>query len=140
QILLNSGVRVGGVIIRDPEHSSSGSDVVVSAFGKHPLVNPVVGFGLFLERPRYVSKGGPRLQGADAPRVEQIAFTGLTAYMEGDPGPKRYQFPLMVAVEKGDIKGVSIERGAARMVVAGDSIFLDNGHFDYLKNRDFAVA
>src|SRR5205823_3379338 len=40
-ILAIWGVRVGGVIIRDPDHSSSGADMVVSAFGKHPLVNPI---------------------------------------------------------------------------------------------------
>ena len=85
-----------------------------------------------------VMKLGSRSQAADAPRVEQIAFSGQHAFIEGDPKREPRQVPLMVAVEKGAIKGVSTE--TSRMVVAGDSMFLDNRHIDYLKNRDFAVA
>src|SRR5262249_20704730 len=95
---------------------------------------------LYLERPRFISRVASATQGAEKPRVEQIAFSGPRAYMEGDPDRKPYQFPLMVAVERGDIKGVSTDRGATRMVVAGDATFLWNAHLDLLKNRDFAVG
>jgi ABC-type uncharacterized transport system involved in gliding motility auxiliary subunit len=46
----------------------------------------------------------------------------------------------MVAVEKGAIKGVITERGATRMVVVGDSVFLGNLQIDSQANRDFAAA
>jgi LPXTG-motif cell wall-anchored protein len=138
QILAHWGVRISGVIVTDPEHSQDGSDVIVSAFSKHPLVNPLLGNGLYLDRPRPVS--GPRTQPTGGPRVEAVAFSGEHAFMEGDPNRKQYRFPLMVTVERGDIKGVSSERGATRAVVAGDSVFLDNAHIDYLANRDFAVS
>jgi hypothetical protein len=46
--------------------------------------------------------------------------------------------PLMVAVERGGVRGVSAERGATRIVVAGDSIFLANDTIDKLANHQFA--
>jgi hypothetical protein len=140
KILASWGVNVSGVIVRDPKASSTGSDVVLSAFSKHPMVNPILGSGLYLEQPRPVGVLKSRTQAADAPRVEAIAFSGENAFMEGDPKQTPHRFPLMVAVEKGAIKGVSTERGTTRMLVAGDSIFLDNNHLDLLANREFATS
>jgi len=45
---------------------------------------------------------------------------------------------LIVAVEKGAIKGVIAERGTTRIVVAGDSLFLVNGPIENVANRDLA--
>jgi hypothetical protein len=131
QVLARWGVGISPVIVNDPDHSDSISNLVVSAFSKHALINPIVGSGLYLERPRPVFKlRAPSSSTAEAPRVEAIAFSGPRAYMESDPKQTHYQFPLMVAVEQ----------GAMRAVVAGDSILLDNGHIDLLANRDFAVS
>ena len=49
-------------------------------------------------------------------------------------------FPLVVAVEKGALKDVIAERGATRMIVVGDSLFLGNLQVDSAANRDFAAA
>jgi LPXTG-motif cell wall-anchored protein len=76
------------------------------------------------------------IQPADAPHVEEIAFSGQHSFLRGDPSPKPH-FPLMVAVEKG-IQGVITERGATRMVVVGDSLCLANRQLDSWANRDFA--
>jgi len=139
QTLTNWGVRVSGVIVSDPDQSSSGSDVIVSAFSKHAMINPLVGYMLYLDRPRPISKLGSRTQASDAPKVEAVAFSSEHAFMDGDPTRKQYRFPLIVAVERGD-RGVSAERGSTRMIVVGDSVFLDNAHIDVYANRDFAVA
>jgi hypothetical protein len=139
KILAKWGVRVGDVIISDPDHSDRGSDVIVGAFTGHPVVNPLLGFGLDLVRPRPVAKLNSRApQAADAPRVEPVAFSSPQAFIEGDPNKERHQFPFIVAVEKGAIKNVIAERGTTRMVIAGDSIFLGNQEIDKLGNRDFA--
>jgi hypothetical protein len=141
KILVKWGVRVGDVIISDPDRSGQGSDVVVSAFTTHPIVNPLLGAktGLDLTRPRPVGKLNSRSpQAADAPRVEAVAFSSPQAFIEGDPNKERHQFPFIVAVEKGAIKDVITERGTTRMVIAGDSIFLVNQEIDKLGNRDFA--
>lgn len=138
-ILAKWGVAVGSVIIKDPDHSPNqkGSDLVVSAFSKHPLVNPLLGSGLYLIRPRPVGKLSSRSPAADAPHIEPVAFSGEKASIEDDPSPTPHQFSFIVAVEKGAVKGVVTERGATRMVVAGDSFFLDDGNIDLLANRDF---
>jgi hypothetical protein len=138
KILAKWGIQVGNNIVVDPEHSesASASDFVVEAYSKHPLVNPLLGSGLYLVQPRTVSKLKLRMQSADAPRVEEIAFSGEHSFLLGEPMTKR-RFPLMVALEK-DIQGVITERGATRIVVLGDSLCLANHQLDTWANRDFA--
>lgn len=89
RILAKWGVQVGNNVVVDPEHSESGSDVVVSAFSKHPLVNPLLGSALYLVQPRTVSKLNLRMQPADAPHVEEIAYSGQGSFIFGDPASKR---------------------------------------------------
>jgi LPXTG-motif cell wall-anchored protein len=87
--------------------------------------------------PRSVGQLKGRSQAADAPRVEELAFSGSGAFASGDL-MRKPPFSLMVAVEKGAIKDVITEHGSTRMVVVGDSIFLANHYIDALANRDFA--
>jgi ABC-type uncharacterized transport system involved in gliding motility auxiliary subunit len=141
KLLAKWGVRVGDLVISDPEHSDKESDVVVSAFTVHPVVNPLLGAqtGLDLIRPRPVTKlNSASAQAADAPRVEAVAFSSPQAFVESDPNKERHQFPFIVAVEKGAIKDVITERGTTRMVVVGDSFFLSNVEIGKLGNREFA--
>ena len=141
KILGKWGVRVGDVTISDPDNTGNGSDVIVSAFTAHPIVNPLLGAkaGLDLIRPRPVGQFNARsTQAADAPHVEPVAFSSPQAFIEGDANKGRHQFSFIVAVEKGAIKDVITERGTTRMVVIGDSIFLGNGEIDKMGNRDFA--
>ena len=49
--------------------------------------------------------------------------------------------PVMVAVEKAALKGMVPQRGTTRILVVGDSLFLDNQLIDLdyaAPNRDFA--
>ena len=137
RILANWGVDVGHNVIKDPAKTSSGQDIVVANFGKHALVNSLLGSALDLMLPRSVGQLKGRSQAADAPRVEELAFSGPSAFASGDL-MRKPPFSLMVAVEKGAIKDVITERGSTRMVVVGDSIFLANHYIDALANRDFA--
>src|SRR5262249_11418735 len=75
---------------------------------------------------------------AERPKVDEIAFTGEHAVLTGSPAVEPRRFPVMVAVEKGTIKGVTTERGNTRMLVVGDSFMLANHQLDLLGNRDFA--
>jgi hypothetical protein len=136
-ILAKWGVGVGANIVVDPDHSPSGSEVIVSSFTNHRLVNPLLKTGLYLIQPRTVCKLPTQLPAPDALRVEEIAFTFPGAFLLGNES-HRQRFPLMVAVEKPPIKGVITERGTTRMVVVGDSLFLGNNQIDLLGNRDFA--
>ncbi|HWH70287.1 MAG TPA: hypothetical protein VNT26_12955, partial [Candidatus Sulfotelmatobacter sp.] len=137
-ILSKWGIEIGNQVVVDPAHTTSGSEVYVGAFSKHPVVNPLLNSGLCLFYPRPVSSVSARVQPAGAPHVEVIAETGPRAFLNSKPPGQPQKFPLMVAVEKGAIKGVITERGTTRMVVVGDSLFLANHQLDVLSNRDFA--
>ena len=47
-------------------------------------------------------------------------------------------YPLMVAVEQKGVQGVATASGDARIVVVGDSLFVDNQLINNAANRDFA--
>jgi hypothetical protein len=100
---------------------------------------------LYLVLPRSVQKVSSSAT-ADAPQVEVLAMSSsgarvATDIRNGAVYPKDDDYvgtvPLMVAVEKGNIKGV--HRGATRMVVTGDSFFVGNQTLDMVGNREFAM-
>lgn len=137
-LLANWGVEVSTNIIADPERHQTESDVIVEAFNAaHPVVNPLLNSKLQLVLPRSVGRLRSRAQPVDAPQVEELAFSGPNAFVKSAPAERR-AFPLLVAVEKGAIKGVPTERGNTRMIVVGDSTFLDNQVIGAGANRDFA--
>ncbi|MDB6067896.1 MAG: hypothetical protein JWR26_4104 [Pedosphaera sp.] len=146
-MLAEWGVEVGRNQIKDLKNSQSGSgnDLVVGAFdGHHPVVNRLVGSQLEMVLPRSVGKldpeksGAAKKPGAEAPKVEELAFSEDSACVNGSPIPAGHRVPLMVAVEKGNAKGVFPERGTTRMIVTGDSDFLDNQVIVAADNRAFA--
>jgi len=141
KLLTKWGVEVTNQAVRDPENTTGGADVVVGAFSTHPLVNPLQLSRLQLVLPRVVRKLNARTQRADAPsNVDEVAFSGPNAYIDGKSPNDKHAFPLIVTVENA-IKGVITERGTTRIVVVGDSIFLANHQIDLGengRNRDFA--
>lgn len=134
-ILIGLGMGIVDYVVKDPEHSDQGDDVIVSAFVKHEIVNPLTGTGLELIRPRPVGRSSNRTPSLDAPRIVELAFTGPNALLM-DRAP--HQYPVIAALEKGALKGVVTDRGTTRIVVVGDSNFLMNGQIDTLANREFA--
>ena len=146
KIFAKWGIEVGSNVIADREHTSSsaGSDVIVSAFSKHPMVNPLLGSGLYLVRPRTIGRLNTRTQPADAPRVEEIAFTGpnssLTPSTSAQTKRDPVGFPVMVAAEKAPIKGVTTERGATRIVAIGDSLLFANNQLELLGQPRFCQS
>jgi len=138
KILAKWGVDVGENYIIDPERTlGTGQDVIVETFGNHPIVNPLLQSSLHLVLPRSIGKLRARAEAADAPKVQEIAFSGPKSFSKADP-KQAHPFPLIVAVEKGAVKDVITDRGTTRMVVGGDSIFLANHQIESAGNRDFA--
>ncbi|MBN2508480.1 MAG: GldG family protein [Verrucomicrobia bacterium] len=147
QLLRKWGVAVGRdlVVDQDRQHTITGQDMVVSEFTDHPLMKPLADERLYLVLPRSVS---PLAGGSDVLQVEPLARTSRKGRILTDvrPGMVSYHrpkdvvgaVPLMVAVEKGGIRGVSADRGATRMVVVGESVWLGNETLPKLANRDFA--
>jgi hypothetical protein len=139
RLLARWGVEVGHNVITDRENAipTKEVDIIVRDFkdGKHPIVNSLLGRGLHLSLPRTVGRLKVQAEAADAPRVEELAFSGPNA--SGDI-TRKPPFPLMVAVEKGAIKDVITDRGATRIVVVGDSLLLGNLQIESFADRDFA--
>jgi hypothetical protein len=139
KVLATWGVSVGNYIIKDPKNTSGGADVSVKHFSKHPAVNSLIKDSqLQLIYPRAIGAIDANPQVADAPKVEEIAFSGPQSVEMNNPVAKPHSFPLMVAVEKGNVKGVVTERGMTRLLVVGDSLFLDNQIIESPAHRDFA--
>jgi hypothetical protein len=137
-MLARWGVSVGTNVIKDLENTevpATGNDMVVRNFSRHPIVNSVRALHLIL--PHSVGKLRNSNVTADAARVDEIAMTGPSGFAPDNKALGHRSFPLMVAVEKGAIKGVTTDRGTTRMVVLGDSIFLGNHQIDSADNQDF---
>jgi hypothetical protein len=142
-LLDNWGVTVGRNFVYDLAQGKAGdeSTLIVTHFGSHAIVNPLGGARLLLVQPRSIEakKNGP--QGADAPKVAELVATsqeGVASRGAGRTERQGVTIPLMVAVERGAIQGITADRGATRIVVVGESQFLANNAIDYEANRDFA--
>jgi ABC-type uncharacterized transport system involved in gliding motility auxiliary subunit len=142
------GVAVGNnMVIDDP--NTAGNFLATSRFGSHPVTRGLLRSRLLLFRPRSIDRIPKNAPVADAPKVEELAWSGpksvvVTDIREGThrfgENDRKGETPLMVAVERGEIKGVNAERGSTRIVVTGDSFFLGNGPLNAAEaNRDFAV-
>ena len=126
-ILQRWGVNVGMSIVQDMENTtSSGTDVVVSKFGKHPAVNSLVQTELQMIMPRPVGAVDLKNPPSDAPQVTELAFSGDDSKLTDEPAAPPRSYPLMAAVEQKNSAGVANSRGTTRILVTGDSIFLDN--------------
>ncbi|MEO8426149.1 MAG: GldG family protein [Verrucomicrobiota bacterium] len=141
------GVDLGENWVIDPPHSvRSGWDLLTTNFISHPIVKPLYDSYVYLVLPRSVGRQSAK-ETADAARVEPLFSTGpagrvMTDIRNGVPHPTTRDrigsIPLAVAVEKGSIQGVTANRGSTRMVIVGDSIFLNNSGIISANNYDFA--
>jgi ABC-type uncharacterized transport system involved in gliding motility auxiliary subunit len=142
----NWGVDVGDNLVMDtPQGRTERSPtVLVNDFGDHPIVKPLVGSQLIFNLPRSVRRVPTPSQTSDTIKVAELAFTSPSGVavrnIRNQQGIQEAKgsIPLMVAVEKGAIQGVKTDRGATRIVVAGDSSFLANNSIDTLANHEMA--
>lgn len=140
--LADWGVEVGRNWVTDTLQSKSGDSqlVVVNDFSDHPIVRPLRRSRLALVLPRSIGRRASAPRSADAARVTELAYTSPAGAVHTSPTKvvRRDRIPLMVAVEKNSIQGISADRGETRIVVVGESLFLANTAIDYEANRDFA--
>lgn len=150
KILANWNVMVGRDVVLDKaSRVARDEDMLVRSFGNHPLVTPLYRSGLYMALPRSVRKSPSSSSSADAPRIEVLAATTGSGRVYTDirkdgaahpqPTDEIGVVPLMVAVEKGSIRGVNPDRGSTRMVVVGESVFLGNQGIDSAANREFVT-
>lgn len=148
ELLLRSwGVELGDDVVTDPAGDQQGGGVTLNNFGDHEIVRS---FGatqnaLVLASPRSVTNR-PSGQGSDAPQVRPLVSTSPAGRAISDyRGSRQFNpardkqgvIPVAVAVERGGLR--SVEGGSTRMVIVGDSYFLDNLMMENSVNRDFAA-
>lgn len=140
------GVEVGRNVVSDPEHERKGPGIVISHFGGHPVSKPLIESRLYMLLPRSILKA-KAASGKDSPQVELLAMTGekgrvITDIRDGAFHQSAKDFvgsvPVMAAVEKGGLRGVSADRGSTRLIVVGDSFFLGNDIISEGANWQFA--
>jgi ABC-2 type transport system permease protein len=134
-ILQDWGVNVFSDFVKDRNNATD--DVIVRKFSSHPVVNPLTQLALQVIRPRCVARMDWQNPPANAPQVDELAFSSDNSVLVSDPAAPPRSYPLMVAVEKKPVAGVANPRGNTRMIVAGDSIFLGNYCIEAGGNRDF---
>jgi len=137
-ILARWGVEVGSDTVQDPDNfATRGQDVIIRQFSKHPVVNPLTQLALQLILPRPIAAINWQNPPADAPQVENLIASGPNSTLANSPGLPPRSYPLMIAVEQKPVAGVASPRGTTRMVVTGDSFFLNNRQIESGANRDF---
>ena len=137
-ILARWGVNVVSDVVQEPKNTRSGEDVIIFSFNSHPAVNPLTGLALQLDSPRPVGAVDLPNPPADAPKVDALVSSSSQSTLTRDSTAAPRSYPLMVAVEQKPVPGVANPRGSRRMIVAGDSFFLDNQWIVAAANRDFA--
>jgi hypothetical protein len=138
-VLAQWGVGLGTnrVIDTDKDFNVNGYTFYTAQWIPHPIVNPLATEDLrvlmVVPLPVYKITSADKVPGA--PEVSYLAVTSTNAY---DEQKHRQQYPLLVAVEQGVINGVNSARaGGTRIVVAGDSDFLDDEVIDKVAGNHY---
>ena len=141
-ILAKWNVRVSHSVVADENNAvNSPGFFAISALAIHDVTKPVLGSRIVIVDPRPVGRIKATSSSAvDEPQVTELAFSGTNSFLVDNTSAGQHSFPLIAAVERGVAKGVSVDRGTTRMVIAGDSFFLDNQIIGLYNNEDFADA
>lgn len=144
-VLAKWNVRVTHSTVLDPDYAqgqdAQGQWFGVAALAVHPLTKPLLGQQIEIVLPRPIERIKTSSQtGAEETQVTELAFSSTNSVIKGNLRGDRGPHSLMVAVEKAIPKGVVTERGATRMLITGDSNFLNNQIIDFQVNQYFADA
>jgi hypothetical protein len=136
-ILQRWGVNAVPSYVKDPQNSVGDQVVVVRNFNQKTFVNPLTQLALEMVLPRPISKVDWANPPANPPQLDELAFSSDTSTLAGDPAEVPRSYPLIAAVEQKPVAGVANPRGNTRIVITGDSWFLNNEVIDAAANRDF---
>ena len=134
-ILQRWGVNVMPDFVKDRD--SANDSVIVGKFSTHPVVSSLAQLRLQMARPRCIAKINWQSPPANAPQVDELAFSGDNCILSSDPTAPPRSYPLMAAVEQKPVAGVVNPRGNTRIIVVGDSLFVGNSVIGAGGNRDF---
>lgn len=136
-ILQRWGINILPDIVKDPQGTITGQDVRVNLFNLKTYMNPLAGLSLQMIFPRPVARVVWDNPPANAPQVDELAFSSGFSTLISDPAAPPRSYPLMAAAQQKPVAGVSTPRGVARIVAVGDSIFMGNHYIEGGDNRDF---
>lgn len=148
-LLARWGVEVGENWVIDPAGQYRGG-ILATNFSGHAVVRGLAEAGdsvLVVTTPRTIERLRTTRKGADAPQVDELFRTSrscqVVTRLENQrllptARDRRGEVSIAVAVEKGNIEGISANRGATRMVIVGDCAFLNNTMIENQGNYEFA--
>jgi hypothetical protein len=136
-ILQKWGVSVLPTYVKDSQSSSDDRIVVVRRFNPKTFVNPLTQLALEMVLPRPTIKVDLANPPANAPQVDELVLSSEASTLAGDPAAAPRSYPLIAAVDQKPVAGVAAPLGNTRIIVAGDSLFLDNQIIEAGANRDF---
>ncbi len=133
-------VQLGRGIVIEPHRSRSG-ELFITAYGRHPVTNRVLGKTSIFYNPRPVEPASVAdensVDQADKPHVTVLATSSAAGWVKRDPhsAPVRFNpavdrqgpIPVAVAVERGPVPGIDVQIRPTRMVVFGNASFVSNG-------------
>lgn len=136
KLMADWNVRVGVNVVSDPENTSGGATIISQFFPNHRIGAEMQGSSLVVAFPRSIEVLNVANSGPETPKVVQLAWSGPQSVTTDNKKPQKSC--VLVAVEKGTVKGVLHPRGTTAMIVAGDSMFLKNDLIEARENMDFA--
>jgi ABC-type uncharacterized transport system involved in gliding motility auxiliary subunit len=101
------------------------------------FVNPLSSYFLEMVLPRPISKVDSPNPPADAPQVDALVLSSEASTLANDSVSAPRSYPLIVSIDQKSVAGVATPLGHTRIVVAGDSLFLNNKLIEAGANRDF---
>jgi hypothetical protein len=141
-VLMDWGIHLGNDNNRirelDENFKITDTTFLTAKLGTHVIMDPLAGgtnrMPLMMVLPREVWGEQSKIPGAP-----QITILAATSPQGSNEFKQRGSFGLLAAVEQGDIQGVNSPGGrGTRIVVAGDSDFLDDQAIDSVGNHLFA--
>ncbi len=148
--LTNWNVGIVSTVVQDDTNRPAENSLLVVGDGltpDHPVTQSIAATkgGVLLVLPRPVGRlvGSSTANGPNVERLGQTSSEGIETrdVMANGVLTRKFfkgKFPLIVAVEKGAITGVSADRGTTRLIIIGDSLCLNNQILDSADNRVFA--
>ena len=143
------GVRLGSD--RVVSSATAGRQLLVTAYGEHPITKRLKNVTTIFTMPRSVQPlmgtNSAADKPADKPRVTVLASSSDQGWAElsvnqnppkfdpgvDQPGP----VPVAVAIEKGPVPGMEVQLQPTRLVIVGDSVLVANGALLVGYNPDF---
>ncbi len=147
RLLAKWGVAVGRDVVFDEPNMQQSDVLMIENFASHPITQS--NERIYMLFPRSVGRLPGSNAQVDSAQVTELLLTGpageartdfrkgvLRPYLSQDD--RKGAIPVAVAVEKGGLKNMALQRGKTQIVVVGDSHFLDNQYLVAPGNEEFA--